>query len=172
MRLIPILTASAFALSTGVATAQVGPTPGGMSSPSAGGGIGGAPGTIQTPQHVPAVDPFTQADVSKISGTAVYGSDGSKVGSVSHVLMNNGKSIDKLVVAQGGVLGMGAHQVALPVDQFRWDQSKEGFTIGKNADELKSMAEWQAPGSNATTTGSGSSMPPSHNAAPSSEPAH
>jgi hypothetical protein len=79
------------------------------------------------------------------------------------------KRIDRLVVAQGGVLGMGAHHVALPVDQFRWDQQKEGFTIAKTASDVKSMAEWQAPN---TTAGSGSSMPPATHGADTNGPAH
>lgn len=117
MRLVSI-TAAALALSTSVAFAQMAPTPGGLSTPpNSSGGIG-APGAA-APPHVPAVNPLTTEDVSHITGTAVYGSDDKKLGSISHVLMKpDSKTIDRLVVAEGGLLGIGAHNVALPIDQF------------------------------------------------------
>jgi hypothetical protein len=55
------------------------------------------------------------------------------------------KKIDRLVVAEGGVLGVGAHKVALPVDSFHWDSQKREFTIQKTADDLKAMPEWTQP---------------------------
>jgi sporulation protein YlmC with PRC-barrel domain len=148
MRLLSI-SAAALALSTSVAFAQMAPVPGSAS-----------PGATAMPQR-PAVNPLTLEDVSHITGTAVYGGDDKKIGSVSDVLMNPGsKTIDRFVVAEGGVLGVGAHHVALPVDQFRWSQDKDGFTIAKTADDLKSMAAWQDP--SRLTEGSGSSAPPAH----------
>jgi hypothetical protein len=155
MRLLS-MTAVALALSTGVAMAQMGPTPSGTTTP--GGGPIGAPAV----QHVPAVNPLTTEDVSHITGTTVYGSDDKKVGSISHVLMTpDSKTIDRLVVAEGGLLGVGAHNVALPIDQFKWDQQKEGFTIGKTTDDLKSMAAWQDPWREAMAT-PGPGATPSH----------
>ena len=157
MRLVP-LTAIALALSTGVALAQMAPSPARPSTAPGAPSLGG-PGAAP---HIPAPNPLTMTDVSRISGTTVYGSDGQKIGSVSNVLMTPAsKTIDQLVVAQGGVLGVGAHHVALPIDQFKWDLQKEGFTIAKTGDEIKSMAEWQDP-SRAATSASGSSMPPAH----------
>jgi sporulation protein YlmC with PRC-barrel domain len=83
-------------------------------------------------------------DVSKITGSTVYGNDDSKIGSVSTLLMKpESKTIDRFVVSEGGVLGVGSHKVALPVDQFTWDSDKGGFKIAKSADDLKSMPEWQ-----------------------------
>jgi hypothetical protein len=55
------------------------------------------------------------------------------------------KTIDRLVVGEGGVLGVGSHDVALPIDAFSWDAQKGGFRIAKSADELKSMPEWKQP---------------------------
>jgi sporulation protein YlmC with PRC-barrel domain len=158
MRLMCLLTASAFALSTGAAMAQMAPPSGGMNGAPAAPGV-----TAPAMQRMPAVDPFTQDDVSQIVGVPVYGAANTKIGSVSNVLMNPAtKSIDRLVVAQGGVLGVGAHHVALPIKDFRWDQQFGGFSIEKTGNELSSMAEWRAPSTaaGATTEGSGSSMPP------------
>lgn len=97
--------------------------------------------------HAPSVkrhlNPLKQADVSKISGTDVYGRDNTKIGSVSTELMNpKSKRIDRLVLSTGGVLGVDKHDVVLPIDKFSWDAGKNGFKISSTADELKSMPEW------------------------------
>jgi len=34
------------------------------------------------------------------------------------------KKLDRLVVSSGGVLGIGGHRVAIPIDQFKWDTDK------------------------------------------------
>ena len=122
---------------------------------------GARPGTGAPPQAAPKPmpDPMKQEDVSQIKGSAVYGSDDKKLGSVSTLLMKpDSKQIDRFVVTQGGVLGVGGRDVALPADDFKWDTAKGGFKIAKTEAQLKSMPEWKAPGSE---TSSGSSTPPS-----------
>ncbi|HWE72085.1 MAG TPA: PRC-barrel domain-containing protein [Stellaceae bacterium] len=91
-------------------------------------------------------DPLSSEDVSQIDGSSVVASDGTSIGKVSTVLMDpSSKKIDRLVVAEGGVLGVGSHKVALPVDSFHWDSQKREFTIQKTADDLKAMPEWTQP---------------------------
>ena len=100
-----------------------------------------------TPQVVvpPAPNPLEKEDVSKIAGTGVYGVDDKKIGSVSTVLMKpENKTVDRLVIASGGFLGMGAHHVALPVTDFSWDSAKGAFKIAKSVEDLKSMPEWKS----------------------------
>jgi sporulation protein YlmC with PRC-barrel domain len=126
-------------------------TTGGSPRPS-----GGASGQTAAPR-APMPNPMTQEDVSKIKGADVYGTDDKKIGTVDTVLMNpQSKSIDRLVVKAGGVLGVGGHDVAIPVDQFNWDSGKEGFRLSKTADDLKNMPEWKAASSGGSTS-SGSS---------------
>ncbi len=139
---------------------------------------GSAPSTAPRPAagagpvakpRAPIPNPLTQEDISKVKGTDVYGTDDKKVGSIDTVLMNpQSKSIDRLVVKAGGVLGVGGHDVAIPVDQFNWDSAKEGFRLSKTTDQLKAMPEWKAAsvgsssgssvGGGATASG-GSGMP-------------
>ena len=105
-------------------------------------------------------DPMKQEDISQIKGVSVYGRDDKKIGSIAAVLMvPESKQIDRLVVGAGGLLGLGAHDVALPLDQFQWDASKGGFKMAKTMDELKTMPKWVTPGTD--DTASGSSVPPS-----------
>jgi hypothetical protein len=92
-------------------------------------------------------DPLKQEDVSQIKGAVVYGGDNKKIGSIATVLMRpDSHQIDRLVVGAGGVLGVGAHDVALPINQFRWDSQRAGFKISKTAADLKAMPAWVASG--------------------------
>ncbi len=107
----------------------------------------GASGTSMAPrQRAPMPDPTKSEDVSKIQGASVYDSKDAKIGSISAVLMKpESKTLDRFVVNEGGVLGLGGHHVALPIDAFSWDAQKGGFKITKTADDLKSMPEWKSP---------------------------
>jgi sporulation protein YlmC with PRC-barrel domain len=141
MRTIPIAMA-AVALLTSAAIAQ---TPAGTHPAT-------RPGAATTPAPKPAVNPLTQSDVSKIEGTAVFGSKNDKIGHVSEVLMNpQTKKIDRLVVTAGGFLGVGGHPVALPIDQFSWDSRNGGFKLNTTEAALKSKPAWVE---GATATGS------------------
>ena len=155
MRIVTYITAGMFALTASSALAQMSPSgPGAATSrpgPSA-----SAPAAAP---KAPAADPLKDEDVSAVNGADVYGGDGKKIGSISTALMKpDAKTIDRLVVSSGGVLGVGAHRVAMPIDQFKWDGAKDGFVISKSADDLKSMAEWRDP-AHASTSGVGSSTP-------------
>jgi sporulation protein YlmC with PRC-barrel domain len=150
MRSRLIIAASVLGLLAGPALAQSSSS----SAPPAGSAPGGLtrtspttpPGAAATaPAPIPAPDPLTMEDTADIKGSAVYGSDNKKIGSVSAVLMQpTSKTIDRLVVNEGGLLGVGGHRVALPVSDFKWNGDKDAFVIGKTADELKAMPEWKA----------------------------
>jgi sporulation protein YlmC with PRC-barrel domain len=158
MRLSLIASVSTLALLAAPVLAQT-------NSPSPSGGNPGG-GSAASAQHTPAPDPLKQEDVSQIKGAAVYGSDSQKIGAVSTVLMRpDSKQIDRLVVNAGGILGVGGHDVALPVGQFRWDGDRDGFVIAKTGDELKQMPQWQRE----DMAGSGSSS--ARSPVPASRPA-
>ncbi len=124
------------------------------------GGAAPGPGSIASPAVAPprpAPNPLMQSDVSQIKGSAVYGSDGKKIGSVSTALMTpDSHKIDRLVVGAGGVLGVGAHEVSLPISDFHWDAQKGGFTLTRTEAELKSLPAWNGGDDHM----SGSSVPP------------
>jgi sporulation protein YlmC with PRC-barrel domain len=151
MHKIPIAAAAALAMLTVAASAQTPSSPNGPRPSSPGSAT--APAPIQ---REPAVNPMTKEDVSNIEGTTVYGSDDSKLGHVSTILMDpQTKKIDRLVVTSGGMLGMGGHRVALPIDQFKWDSDKGAFKLSTTMASLKSMPEWVE----GATTATGSSQP-------------
>ena len=137
LEFVTIASAAVLALLTGPAWAQ-------SSSPSS--GAPGAPPLSAQPAPrpaPPAANPLTLEDISKIKGSPVYGSDDKKIGTVSTVLMRPAsKTIDRLVVGEGGMLGVGTHYVALPIDAFSWDSQAAAFKIAKTAEDLKGMPEW------------------------------
>src|SRR5581483_7947180 len=110
----------------------------------AGPALAQAPGSA-TPRPAPAspsaqttaprthkMDPLKQEDLSQVKGTDVYGADDKKIGSIDTVLMKpESKTIDRLVVKSGGVLGVGGRDVAIPVDQFSWDSNHDAFKLSK-----------------------------------------
>ena len=137
--LITATAISALALSAGLAAAQSsgsGIAPGGAGAPP----LSAQPAARPQP---PAPNPLTLEDTSQFKGTNVYGADDKKIGFIATVLMKpESKTIDRLVVGEGGVLGVGAHRVALPIDAFTWDGTTRAFKIAKTADDLKAMPEW------------------------------
>lgn len=150
MRKLPIAIA-ALSLMTGAASAQTNT----LNTPPR-----PAPGAATTAptQREAAINPLTQEDVSKIDGTAVYGNNDEKIGHISTVLMDpSSKKIDRLVVTAGGVLGVGGHRVAIPVEQFSWDADKSAFKMGTTVADLKQMPEWVEGGQQTAT---GSTLPP------------
>ena len=175
MRAIAIAAVSTFALISAPAFAQTTPSAGGMgtSPPAAATHTGGMGGTTAHPAaSQPQPNPLTKADVSKITGTDVYGSDDKKIGSISTELMKpDSKTIDRLVVSTGGVLGVGAHYVALPIDQFSWDSNKSGFKISSTEKELAGMPAWHEQSAAAPESAPSQSMPSQTPASPSA-PSH
>ncbi len=173
MRSRLIVTASALALLAAPALAQTSSSPppaGGLTTPRTMTPTSppGAPPAAAL--RTPAPDPLTLEDTAEIKGSTVYGSDNKKIGSVSAVLMQpQSKTIDRLVVNEGGLLGVGGHRVVLPLSDFKWSSDKDAFTIGKTADELKSMPEWRAASAGSLPieqSSSGSSTRPPLSTAP------
>src|SRR5712691_1606448 len=148
MRAISIAAASASALLTVSAYAQSQSPSGNATLPRS-----KTPAAVPAPRTL-ALNPLKQEDVSKIEGASVLASDGKKLGDVSKVLMKpDDKTIDRLVVHAGGLLGVGGRHVAMPIDDFSWDADAVAFKISKTADDLTSMAEWTPPGSETRATG-------------------
>src|SRR5258708_5856367 len=119
MRTIPI--AAAALLSILAATAGLATTPN-QPGPL-------AQATLHPQATHEAVNPLTKGDISGIEGIDVYGNEG-KLGYVSTVLIDpQTKKPDRLIVAAGGVLGIGGRRVAIPVDQFKWEPDKGAFRL-------------------------------------------
>ena len=74
----------------------------------------------------------------KVDGTAVYGADDQKIGSVQRVMIDkvSGK-VAYAVVSFGGFLGMGEDYYPLPWPNLKYDMSVSGCRVGITEDQLK-----------------------------------
>ena len=112
---------------------------------------------------------------SKFKGTDVIGSDDQKIGDVSDILFDKTGNIQAYVIAVGGVLGIGAKEVALAPKSFTAVPGQNGapdkLKIAMTKDQLKdaqNFARYEPPRPAATTgTGAGGSMGGSPGSRPS-----
>ena len=78
---------------------------------------------------------------SKFKGTSVMSSDNQKIGSVSDILFDKTGKIEAFVVSVGGLLGVGAKEVALTPSSFDVVPGQNGkgdvLKLSLNMDELK-----------------------------------
>ena len=74
----------------------------------------------------------------KVEGTAVYGADDQKIGSVQRVMIDkvSGK-VAYAVVSFGGFLSMGEDYYPLPWTNLKYDRSVGGYRVGITEDQLK-----------------------------------
>src|ERR1700674_5028598 len=107
---------------------------------------------IPTPPAVSgSVEVITQSRdellASKLKGTAVMGSDDQKIGDISDVLFDKMGHVKAYIVRVGGVLGIGAKDVALDQRVFREMPVIEGrpvLRVSMTKDQFKQMAEFKA----------------------------
>ena len=74
----------------------------------------------------------------KAEGTAVYGKDDRKIGTVQRVMIDkiSGK-IAYAVVSFGGFLGMGEEYFPMPWASLKYDTGLEGYRVNVTEDQLK-----------------------------------
>jgi sporulation protein YlmC with PRC-barrel domain len=79
---------------------------------------------------------------SDINGTDVYGSDGSKIGSIDHLVID--KSSGKVayaVMGFGGFLGLGQDHHSIPWGALKYDTAYEGFATDITPEQLQGAPE-------------------------------
>ena len=74
----------------------------------------------------------------KVEGTAVYGADERKIGSVKRVMIDkvSGRA-EYVVVSFGGFLGMGEDYYPMPWEQLKYDTALGGYLVDITESELK-----------------------------------
>ena len=80
----------------------------------------------------------------KVEGTAVYGSDEKKIGSIERIM------IDKLsgrvayaVLSYGGFLGIGDDYYPTPWSSLKYDTRLGGYVVGITADQLQGAPKYR-----------------------------
>jgi len=78
----------------------------------------------------------------KILGKAVYNDKGEKIGVVDDLIVTLDRSVSYAIIGAGGFLGLGKHDVAIPVGQFKEDKGKI-VLAGATKDALKAMPKFE-----------------------------
>jgi sporulation protein YlmC with PRC-barrel domain len=75
-------------------------------------------------------------------GKAVYNDNNDKIGEVDDLIFSRNNSGTFAIIGVGGFLGVGKHDVAVPVSQLKHENDKLVLP-GATKDALKSMPEFQ-----------------------------
>jgi hypothetical protein len=80
----------------------------------------------------------------KVEGTAVYGSDRQKIGSIERVMIDktSGK-VSYAVLSFGGFLGIGDDHYPLPWQSLKYDTDIGGYITGVTADRLRDAPKYR-----------------------------
>jgi hypothetical protein len=79
----------------------------------------------------------------KVEGTAVYGADRTKIGSIERVMIDkqSGK-VSYAVLSFGGFLGIGDDHYPLPWQSLKYDTSLGGYVTGVTEAQLKGAPKY------------------------------
>jgi sporulation protein YlmC with PRC-barrel domain len=101
---------------------------------------------------------------SKLRGTAVVGSDNQKVGDVVDILLDKSGQVRAFIVGVGGVLGLGAKEVAIDLTEFRevpaTNGNKTHLKVPMTKEQLAQAPDFKPLPSPPATTGSAPSGSP------------
>jgi sporulation protein YlmC with PRC-barrel domain len=97
---------------------------------------------------------------SQLRGTAVVGSDGRRIGEVVDVLLDRNGQTRAFVVGMGGVMGLGAKEIAIDLGQFHeipvagTGDHRAELKVPMTMEQLAGVPEFKPlPVPDATTTG-------------------
>jgi sporulation protein YlmC with PRC-barrel domain len=77
-----------------------------------------------------------------ILGKAVYNDKNEKIGNVDDLIVSPDKSVSFAIVGVGGFLGMGKHDVAIPISRIKQENNKLVLP-GATKEALKALPEFQ-----------------------------
>ena len=78
----------------------------------------------------------------QVLGKPVYNEANEKVGNVQDLIVTPENAVSFAIVGAGGFVGVGRHDVAIPVNQFKYDQGKIVLP-GAAKDAIKAMPEFK-----------------------------
>lgn len=76
-----------------------------------------------------------------LMGKTVYNDAGKKVGKIDDLIIAPDRNVSYVIVGAGGFVGIGRHDVAIPVTQIR-DQAGQLVMAGATRDTIKAMPEF------------------------------
>lgn len=81
---------------------------------------------------------------AKVEGTAVFGSDGERLGTIDHFMVGKRDGRVRYAVMNfGGLFGLGENHHPLPWDQLTYDEDKGGYSVSLDKDRLKDAPSYR-----------------------------
>jgi sporulation protein YlmC with PRC-barrel domain len=78
----------------------------------------------------------------QVLGKKVFNDRGETVGKIDDIIVAPDKAVSYAIIGAGGFLGMGRHDVAIPVNQLKEDSGKF-ILAGGSKDAIKAMPEFE-----------------------------
>jgi hypothetical protein len=79
----------------------------------------------------------------KVEGTAVYGTDDSKIGSIERVMIDKTSGrVSYAVLGFGGFLGLGNDHYPLPWQSLKYDTRLGGYVAGVTENQLRGAPKY------------------------------
>ena len=79
----------------------------------------------------------------KVEGTAVYGADRNKIGSIERVMIDKASGkVSYAVLSFGGFLGIGDDHYPLPWQSLKYDTNLEGYITGITLKQLEGAPKY------------------------------
>ena len=79
----------------------------------------------------------------KVEGTAVYGADDSKIGTIERVMIDKlSGRVSYVVLAFGGLLGLGNDHYPLPWQSLKYDTRLGGYVMGVTEEQLRGAPKY------------------------------
>src|ERR1700761_4795280 len=97
---------------------------------------------------------------SKVVGLSVYNDSNESVGSINDLLTDKSGNIKAAVISVGGVLGVGAHLVAVPYDKVKFVNEPVVFTTATGTSNTGAGGTPSTTTAPSTTTGAAASSKP------------
>lgn len=80
----------------------------------------------------------------KVEGTAVYSTDGEKLGTIDHAMIGKRSGrVEYTVMNFGGFLGMGERHFPVPWDALDYDTERGGYVVNIDKSRLKDAPSYE-----------------------------
>ncbi len=82
---------------------------------------------------------------NKVEGTAVYGEDGEKLGSIYNFMVDKvSGQVEYAVLQFGGIFGLGSDYYPLPWDKLTYDTEQGGYVVDIDKETLEAAPRYSA----------------------------
>jgi len=79
----------------------------------------------------------------QVLGQTVYNEKNEKVGKIDDIIIAPDTTVSFAIVGAGGFVGLGKHDVAIPINQFRQEESGRIVLPGATKDAIKGLPKFE-----------------------------